>query len=102
MDDGDVFTLTFFAEKYREQLMMFGTKSGRDLDKVAEAGFTPVNFPVGGVGYEQAELTLVCRKIYRDDFKAENFVKFDPAQMYPENDYHRFYVGEILEVYINS
>jgi flavin reductase (DIM6/NTAB) family NADH-FMN oxidoreductase RutF len=102
VDAGDFFTLTFFPEMYRSQLMMLGTKSGRDADKVAEAGFTPAFSDTGAVYFAQAELAIVCKKIYFDDFKPENFLAPDIAAMYPEGDYHRLYVGEILEVLENS
>ncbi|MDR0863077.1 MAG: flavin reductase family protein [Oscillospiraceae bacterium] len=104
MDAGDTFTLTFYPEKYRELMgfnAIFGGRSGRDVDKVAESGFTPVIYASGAVGYEEAELTLVCRKLYADDFKAENFTAPETAGIYPQKDYHRFYIGEILEVYTN-
>ena len=37
----ECFTLSFFPEQYRKALNICGTKSGRDTDKVKEAGLTP-------------------------------------------------------------
>ena len=34
-------TLSFFGEEYRDALKICGSRSGRDTDKVAEAGLTP-------------------------------------------------------------
>ena len=36
----DCFTLSFFGEEYRKALALCGSKSGRDVDKVKECGFT--------------------------------------------------------------
>ena len=38
MEQYDYFTITFFDEKYCDDLMMLGSVSGRDEDKVAKAG----------------------------------------------------------------
>jgi hypothetical protein len=104
-DNGEYFTLSFYPEKYRKLLDfsgIFGGQSGRDIDKVKESGFTPVVADCGAVYYEQAELVLVCRKLYSDDFKAENFTAPEAAAMYRDGDFHRFYVGEIIEVLENK
>ena len=97
VDENEYFTLSFFPENYRPQLSLCGSKSGRDIDKVKECGFT-VAEGVGGAPYfEQAELVLVCRK--------RMAVPMDPAAMpedvkekcYPASDYHTMYWGEIVE-----
>lgn len=98
MDNGEYYTLSFYSEKYREQLNICGSKSGREIDKVAETGFTPAFSDCGAVFFEQAELVIVCRKIYFDDFKPENFLVSEIDKMYSGKDYHRMYVGEIIEV----
>ena len=40
VDREEYFTLSFFGPEYRPQLALCGSKSGRDVDKVAECGFT--------------------------------------------------------------
>ena len=47
-------TVSFYDEKYRRALQICGTKSGRDMDKVAEAGLTPVATEKGSVTFSQA------------------------------------------------
>jgi flavin reductase (DIM6/NTAB) family NADH-FMN oxidoreductase RutF len=98
VDGGDTFTLSFYPEKYRPQLVLCGEKSGRDIDKAKESGFTPVASESGAVYFDEAELVIVCKKIYFDDFKPENFLSPDIFGAYPDKDYHRMYIGEILEV----
>ena len=37
-------TLSFFSEEYRDALKLCGRVSGRDCDKIAEAGYTPMAY----------------------------------------------------------
>jgi flavin reductase (DIM6/NTAB) family NADH-FMN oxidoreductase RutF len=98
MDYGTYFSLSFFGEKYRDALFFCGSKSGRDIDKVKETGLTPYITDCGAVCFEEAELVLVCRKIYFHDMDPENFLAPEIAGVYENGDYHRMYVGEIIEV----
>ena len=91
------FTLSFFPERYRPALQFCGTRSGRDYDKATETGLTPMATERGNVSFEEARLVLECRKIYSDDLKKKNFLLPEMAQKhYAKNDFHRFYMGEIV------
>ena len=96
MERGAHFTLSFFEEQYREALSLCGTRSGRELDKASAAGLTPLAGPTGAVAFAEARLVLECRKIYFQDLDPARFL--DPAieENYPEKDYHRCYIGEIV------
>ena len=95
----DSFTLTAFPEKFKEALKLLGTKSGRDGDKISEAGLTPNKSEnVLSPGFEEAELIIECKKIYYDDFKSENFLRAEIENSYPEKDYHRIYFGEVVNI----
>lgn len=101
MEKGDYYTLSFYGEEYRKQLNLCGTKSGRDTDKVAETGFTPTFSDEGAPYFAEAELVLVCRKMYADDINPEMFADKSIEKWY-NDDYHRVYVGEITEVLENE
>ncbi|MGD0231776.1 MAG: flavin reductase [Syntrophorhabdales bacterium] len=94
IERSDAYTLCFFGEKYKDVLAFCGTKSGRDVDKVAATGLTPV-LGDGPIYFEEARLVFQCRKLYFQDLIPAQFK--DPAieAMYPEKDYHRMYVGAI-------
>jgi len=93
------YTLSFFTEEYREALRFCGSRSGRDYDKAAETGLTPVESEGGSVFFEEARLVMECRTIYRDDLRPENFTRPEIAQkVYPTGDFHRFFMGEIVRV----
>jgi flavin reductase (DIM6/NTAB) family NADH-FMN oxidoreductase RutF len=90
------FTLSFFEEKHRKALTFCGSHSGRDRDKVREAGITPVN-EGGFIYFQEARLVLACRKLYFQDIRPDRFL--DPAinELYPGKDYHRMYIGEVVK-----
>ncbi|MDR2361788.1 MAG: flavin reductase family protein [Prevotellaceae bacterium] len=97
----DYFTLSFFDETYRPALALCGRVSGRDVDKVKEAGLTPRILESGNVAFEEARMILECRKIYTDFFSPEQFI--DPAtDIYPSGDFHKMYIGEIINVWIKD
>ena len=94
------YTLTFFEERYRPILQFCGSRSGRNVDKVAETGLTPLETERGNVIFKEARLALECRKIYEDDLKIKNFLLPEVAKKnYPKDDFHRFYMGEIVNVW---
>jgi flavin reductase (DIM6/NTAB) family NADH-FMN oxidoreductase RutF len=98
MEKHELYTLSFFGEKYREALNICGTLSGKDTDKVTKAGLTPFQPHPGAVAFEQARLVMVCRKLYYQDLDPACFLDPSLEKNYPQKDYHRMYVGEIIAV----
>lgn len=101
----DRFTLSFFAPgEKRDALNIMGSKSGRDGDKVSEAGLALCAIgEQGDAAFSEASLVLVCRKLYAQDMREECFV--DPSLVgahYPAKDFHRIYVGEILQAFLRE
>ncbi|MDD2434558.1 MAG: flavin reductase family protein [Bacilli bacterium] len=99
-EKNDYITLSFFGEEYRKVLTYCGTKSGRNEDKIKKSNLTPVQLG-GGIGFEEAKLVLVGRKIYTDWIKEDNFIdkQVIPA-CYPQHDFHKFYIIDIEKVFI--
>jgi len=98
VDANDTFTISFYGEQHREALNICGSLSGRNCDKVAKAGLTPL-FVDGTTAFEEAELILVCKKLYADQMPPENFIaKENDEKWYPNKDYHTMYISEIVKV----
>jgi flavin reductase (DIM6/NTAB) family NADH-FMN oxidoreductase RutF len=95
-------TFSFFDPPMKGALQVCGSASGRDTDKAAAAGLTPVELEPGAIGFPEARVNLVCRKLFAQDINPDSFI--DPAieKNYPDKDYHRMYVCEILRVYQNG
>ena len=102
VDRSDTFTLSFFEPgEYRKQLGYLGRVSGRDEDKVAASGLTPVSL-AGDVAFAEASLALVCRKRYVAYLGPEGFVDgcgID-AKHYADHDYHTMYIGAVERAYL--
>jgi flavin reductase (DIM6/NTAB) family NADH-FMN oxidoreductase RutF len=94
----EVFTLSFFDEKYRSVLNFCGANSGRDCDKAEKTGLTPMATANGSVAFEEARLVLECRKLYFQDLDPSHFLDADIEKNYPKQDYHRMFAGEVLKV----
>jgi len=95
----DTFTLCAFSSEYAAAVQLIGTKSGRDGNKIAEAGLTPIaSTGVAAPSFAQAELVIECRKMYWDDLAPAQFLDARIETKYPLKDYHRIYFGEIVAV----
>ena len=66
VDNGETFSLSFFGDDQRKMLNYMGTVSGRDADKVSECGLH-VSLEENAPVFEEAELTLVCRKLFAQE-----------------------------------
>ena len=100
VDREELFTITVFPEEYKKALGYLGSHSGRDGDKVAVAGLTPV-FEGDYTYFAEAKLTLVCRKLYRGTIQPEGFMDQSfIEEYYPNRDFHDFYIGEIIKALV--
>ena len=104
VDENSLFTLSFFEEKYHKALVFCGEKSGRDYNKAAETGLTPIFFGsgiaggriAGAIAFREASEIIVCQKIYAQDIDPAHFLDPSITGNYPQKDYHRMYVGDVL------
>lgn len=102
VDREELFTIAVFPEECRKALGYLGSHSGRDGDKVAAAGLTPV-FEGDYTYFAEAKLTLVCRKLYRAPIVPEGFLdKSIIDEYYPQRDFHDMYIGEIIKVLVQD
>ena len=95
----DYFTVSILPEEAKKVTALCGSKSGRDVDKVKECGFTVAGAACGAPYFEEAGLVLVCKKAYWQDIDPTHFLDGElDGKWYPERDYHRIFIGEIVEV----
>ena len=100
VDREELFTISVFPEEYKKDLGYLGRVSGRDEDKVAATGLTPV-FEEDCTYFQQAKLVLVCRKLYQSTLQADGFIdKSILTEHYPNRDLHDMYIGQILKVLV--
>ena len=99
MERHDTFTLCAFPAEQKKALTLCGTKSGRDLDKVAASGLTPIaSSSIAAPGFDEAELIIECKRIYTDTMKPEQFEADFIEPEYKGSDYHTITFGQIMAV----
>ena len=100
IEKANQFTISFYDEKYLEELKVYGSKSGKDVDKDKVTWFHPI--PVHDtITYEESKMTIVCRKMYQTRMNDEDFTDFIPVEFYQNIDKsvrHHMYIGEIIEI----
>lgn len=99
IEESEYFTLSFLPEENRDILTFCGRNSGKDIDKIKESGLETIHSD-NGIYFEQSELVFVCKKLYYTDINPNNFIDLDLDKNYPNKDYHRHYVGEIVGVLV--
>jgi len=103
MDSNESFTLSFLPKGGESKKIhgICGGQSGRDTDKIAAAGLTPVPLE-DCVYFAQAQTVILCRKLAAQGFDPAGFLSDVPAAVYPEKDYHTFYVGRIERILVRE
>ena len=99
IQEAESFTVSIPSGDMKKEINICGSKSGRDLDKFKECGFstakpqkvaTPV-LKIPGSHFE-------CRIVYKTPTDPK-FLAPDLDNLYPAKDYHTLYFGEILASY---
>ena len=97
MEKYGVFTVSFYPEEFRQDLTLLGELSGRDGDKIARTKLAPM-FLREGVTFAQAEITLVCRKLYAQDLDRGAMPEEVRKMFYDTEEPHRMFIGEVIDI----
>ena len=95
MDNNEYFTVSFYPEDCKKVLGVLGSKSGRDMDKMKESGLTP-SAALESVTFAEAEITLVCKKLFKQRLEISNMPEDIAASLYSDGDAHDMYIGEVV------
>lgn len=97
LDSNEYFTVSFYDEKYKKDLGVLGTLSGRDCNKVAKTSLTPV--AVGdSVSFKEAKITLLCKKIYRQDLITDTMPQDAIDKYYVDEAPHTMFIGQVIDI----
>lgn len=104
MKKNDVITLSFFEKgKYRDQLNLLGSKSGRDIDKMKDSGLTPIEID-GQIAFSEATCVMVLKQLYDGPLPEERIQNVDKSVYALQNDrapdIHDMRVSEVISCYI--
>lgn len=76
VDFSDRLSVCVLPNSYRKELAYLGNVSGKDEDKISNANLKVQKYE--DVPYfDEARLTLICRKLYAQDLKEECFIEKD-------------------------
>lgn len=104
IEEQDTFSLSFFGSEYKKALAYLGSHSGRDEDKIAKMNLH-VEYFDNTPGFEEADLVIVCRKMYHLDFAGERIPETERKRFYSgeeQGDFHRMYAGEVIGIYTSD
>lgn len=97
MDREEYFTVSFFPEQYKKELGVLGSKSGRDMDKMNASGLTPKAVE-DSVTFEEAEVTLICKKLFMQKLDPANMTAEIRDMFYSKDAPHDMYIGEVVAI----
>lgn len=100
IDSQDYFTISMF-DGHKKELGIYGSKTGRSCDKLAESGMHLVELD-GQPAYAESKCVFVCKKLYQDVFKLEDMTPEQQAEFYADGDRHTMYIAEITACYVNE
>lgn len=102
LEESDNFTVSIpLSKKLKNELMVCGSKSGRDIDKFKECNLTldkskKVDTPV----IAECDLFYECKIVYKQEMDTKLLSEDIVKNSYENGDYHILYYGEIVETYI--
>ena len=101
LEENEIFSLSFFDEKYKDALKICGTKSGRDCNKINLAGLTPI-FDEKTPYFKESKMILICKKIYTQYIDPKYMIDENLESNYKLKDYHKMFVGEIIKCLVED
>jgi flavin reductase (DIM6/NTAB) family NADH-FMN oxidoreductase RutF len=101
------YTMSYFPEEFKEQVLFFGSKSGRDSEKMNEVELTSIQTPSGNMTYKEARLIFECKLTQittpdPNDFYTQEAKDYIDTAYKEANDYRKYVFGEITHVWIKK
>ena len=101
------YTMCYFPDQYKGDIMQFGIKSGRNTDKMAQTKLTPFQTPDGYPAYREAKIIIECKLIAastvsKDEFYTDEAKTFLQEGYDEAKDWHKLVYGEITNILIKK
>jgi len=101
------YTLSYFPNEYKKQLLFLGSKSGRESDKMKEVELTSVQTPSGDMSFKEARLIIECKlteitTTNPNDFYSQEAKDWINEAYKEPNDYRKLVFGEITHVWVKK
>lgn len=107
MREQQTYTVSFFDSEFKDDIMQFGMKSGRDSDKMKETKLTGVQTPDGNPAYKEAKIILECRlaevtTVSPEDFYNDEDRKFVVDANAETGEYHKLVLSQITKAWVRK
>jgi flavin reductase (DIM6/NTAB) family NADH-FMN oxidoreductase RutF len=101
------YTLSYFPDEYREQMLFLGSKSGKDSEKMKEVALTSVRTPSRDRSFKEAKLIIECKLTQittpnPTDFYTQEAKDYINEAYKDANDYRKYVFGEITHVWVKK
>ena len=101
------YTMSYFPDEYKDQILFLGSKSGRDSEKMKEVELTSVQTPSGGMSFKEARLIIECKLTALTTANPNDYYTQEAKdyinEAYKEADvYRKFVFGEITHVWVKK
>lgn len=97
VDNCDFFSVSFMGKEYKDALNYCGSHSGRNEDKIANAGLT-WNYKHSIPFIDEGNFIMLCQKLSATRITEDSFLSPEIKKWYADGDMHTMYIGEIIEV----
>lgn len=102
IDREETLSLSFYGEEYKKTLSYLGTVSGREEDKIANAGLN-LEFEEETPYFCEASVVMKVKKLYAQEMNPECMLDDSiDEKWYPAKDYHTMYICEVEKVLIRE
>jgi flavin reductase (DIM6/NTAB) family NADH-FMN oxidoreductase RutF len=95
IEESKAFTVNVPTPEMKDYVSLCGTKSGRDVDKVAQVS-TSMGQEVSCVTIDACSLVYECQVVHWNDVQPDTFVPDIVSRCYGQGDFHRLYYGKIM------
>ena len=101
------YTIAYFSDRYKEQLLFLGSQSGRDSRKMEEVELTGIQTPSGNMSFKEARLIFECKLTQittpdLDDFCTQEARDYIADAYQKASDYRKYVFGEVTHVWIKQ
>jgi len=103
MESSPEFSVNVLPDEFSKQLSFCGTRSGRNIDKIKECGFTMLTgIEISTPFINEAIIHYECRMVEKNKLDPDTLDLQVIKRYYPLKDFHTVYYGEIVGVYRKS
>jgi flavin reductase (DIM6/NTAB) family NADH-FMN oxidoreductase RutF len=95
IEDAHRFTVNVPTPEMREYVQMCGTRSGRQVDKLAQVA-TSEGRQVSCVTLDPCPVVYECQVVHWNDVQPDHLMPGLINRSYPRGDFHRLYYGQIM------